>query len=237
MYLHLFKKMNSQSAHLINNQLIKLESWLNIWRLKMAPEKFNYSIFSKYFKGGAKGTKGFDTEKLELKFYKKIIPLNNEPTFLGLRFDKYFTFKNQIKHIRSSCIKRINILKVLSYKSWQMNSQTLITLYKSLIRSLIDYSLFLFPILTKTNKKKLQSIQNNALTIIFRKNYDYDAQILHDISKIDNLEIRSKQLNLNYINNATSSNNPLFVDLVREFNINKKSRSNSKIVTILDGFV
>ena len=222
-YLHLFSKINDQSAQCINNQLSKLESWLNNWRLKMAPEKCNYSIFSKYFRGGDKGKKGFNTEKFDLKFFNKSIQLNNEPTFLGVRFDKFFTFKNQIKHVRGNCIKRLNIIKVLSHKSWKINNQTLITIYKSLIRSLIDYSLFLFPILSPTNQKKLQSIQNNALRIIFRKKYDFDANILHESAKIDNLASRSKKLLENYINNATTNKNPLFIDLKNEYISNKNT--------------
>ena len=193
--------------------------------------------FSKYFKGGAKGTKGFNNEKLDLIFFKKLIPLNNESTFLGIRFDKYFTFKNQIKYLRKSCINRLNIIKVLSQKSWQINSGSLIILYKSLIRSLVDYSLFLYPIISKTNQKKLQSIQNNALRIIFRKKYDYDAKILHELANIESIETRSNQLIRNYISNAFNNNNPLFRDLVNEYKINKPLATNSRIKTILDGFL
>ncbi len=43
---------NQETANKINENLAKLEEWLNYWRLKMAPEKCSYMFFSKNKKTG-----------------------------------------------------------------------------------------------------------------------------------------------------------------------------------------
>ncbi len=57
MYMQIFKKINSHVENQLNKQMVSLESWQNNWRLKMAPEKCLYSIFSNNKKAGEKGKK------------------------------------------------------------------------------------------------------------------------------------------------------------------------------------
>ena len=121
MYMKIFNKITPYVENELNNQLKSLESWLNNWRLKMAPEKCLYSIFSNNRKAGEKGKKGFNKELLNLKLYNHSIKQDNNITFLGLRFDKYLTFKNQIIYLKKQGYARLNIIKVLSHKHWKID--------------------------------------------------------------------------------------------------------------------
>ena len=183
----------------------------------MAPEKCAYSIFSNNRKAGEKGTKGHNKEKLTLKIYEKNINLKNDMTFLGIRFDKFLTFSNQISYLKTSCNQRLNVLKTLSHKSWNLDVKTLLQLYKSLVRSLLDYSLFIFPLITNKNQRKLQYIQDNALRTIFKKKYDFDSNTLHLWANIDDLNTRSKNLLKNYFDLAKKNQNPIIKDLLNDF--------------------
>ena len=64
---------------------------------------------------------------------------------------------------------KLNIIKILAYKTWQLTKQTLIQIYNVLIRSVIEYSAIIAPIISVTNLNTLQIIQNNALRIILNK--------------------------------------------------------------------
>ena len=75
----------------------------------MAPHKCNYTIYT--------SDKSFDSN-LDVKFLNTKIKMNGDVNFLGIRFDKHFSFKNQITYLKKSCLKRMNVLKVLSNKSW-----------------------------------------------------------------------------------------------------------------------
>jgi hypothetical protein len=72
-----------------------------------------------------------------------------DPTFLGIRFDKHLSFKNQLRYLKESCLKRMNVLKVLSNKSWGLSTETLNNVYNSLIRSLLEYSSIIYPAFSK----------------------------------------------------------------------------------------
>ena len=215
-HFQIFKEINQKSSDSFNSYLTKLENWLTDWRLKMAPEKCNYIIFSKNLKTGK-------NEKLNLQFFKKPIEQleHNNPTFLGIIFDKHLNFRNQIEKIKEKLTSRINILKTLSNKYWKISEETLLKIYNCLIRSVIDYSLFLYPIMTAKNKEALQTIQNKCLRIIFHIKYDPEnhvsTQFLHSKSKLELLEERSESLSSNYLFQAQVYNNPIIVELLDEY--------------------
>ena len=234
MYMYCFSKLNSQASTQLNKQTNKLECWLNNWRLKMAPDKCVQSIFSLNKKADEKGKKGFNNEKLSIKIYDKEIKLDNNAIFLGMRFDKYLTFSNQILYLKRCCNERLNLIKVLGHKSWNLDINTKLQMYKALVRSLLDYSLFIFPVITNKNKRKLQFIQDSALRLIYKKKWDFDINILHQWANLETLEIRAKNMLTNYFNQANENNNPLISDLHSEFDHFERNFKNENIFTLID---
>jgi len=159
---------------------------------------------------------------------------DNNVTFLGLRFDKYLTFKNQIKYLKKQGYVRLNIIKVLSHKKWKIDHSTLLQIYKTMVRSLFDYSLFIYPLLSNKNKRSLQNIQDFALRTIYKKRYDYDMENLHTISELETLITRSMKLLSNYFKSAENNTNPIVEDLFVEFEKFQKNFKNENILTLLD---
>jgi hypothetical protein len=100
--------------------------------------KCNYIVFSN-------NKSNQEEEDLDIKLFGENINKSDNPTFLGIRFDKYKSFKNQLDYLKEACMKRINVLKVLSNKSWGLIKHTLTQVYNSLIRSLLEYSSIIYP--------------------------------------------------------------------------------------------
>jgi hypothetical protein len=98
----------------------------------MAPHKCNYLVFT--------NSNLNVSDELKIKLNGIELKYDNNPTFLGIRFDNHLTFKNQIDYLKKTCLQRLNIRKILSHKSWLLNEKTLIQIYNVLIRSIIDYS-------------------------------------------------------------------------------------------------
>ena len=169
-----------------------------------------------------------------MKLYKQTIKQDNNVTFPGLRFDKFLTFKNQIRYLKTQGYNRLNIIKVLSHKQWKIDHNTLIQIYKTMVRSLFDYSLFIYPLLSNKNKRSLQNIQDCALRVIYQKKFDCDMVSLHLTAELDTLEIRSKKLLSNYFISADENSNPLVEDLLVEFEKFQKNFKNENILTLLD---
>ena len=140
----------------------------------------------------------------------------------------------QVLHLQKACNMRLNVIKILSHKSWSINinRQALITIYKSLIRSVLDYSLFLFDVFPRTTQEKIQRIQNNALRIIFKKKSNFSAINLHDLAKIDTIQTRARLLTKNYVSSCRLNRNPLYQELFSGFET--YSKLNCRIKTLLE---
>ena len=59
--------------------------------------------------------------------------------FLGIIFDRKLSFIPHIKYLKAKCLKALNLLKVLSHTNWGADRTVLLQLYRSLIRSKLDY--------------------------------------------------------------------------------------------------
>jgi hypothetical protein len=79
---------------------------------------------------------------LNIKLLDGVINKSESPLFLGIRFDKHLTFKNQLNYLKEPCMKRLNVLKILSKKNWGLS---LTQVYNSLICSLFEYSSVVYP--------------------------------------------------------------------------------------------
>ena len=131
--IFIFKKANKIVYNRIKLYLDSLVEWLFKWRLKMNAKKCCYTIFSGKSKTGV---------SLNLKLKNDTIPYNRNPVFLGITFDECLCFNKHYENLRVRALKRLNIIKIFSYKSWHLNKHTLVNLYRSLIGSIFDYSAF-----------------------------------------------------------------------------------------------
>ena len=105
--------------------------WFVKWRLNLNINKCSYTVFAK----GAK-----NEGKLGLKINQNNIPYQKNPIFLGIQFDERLTFNKQVENIKNKCYDRLKIIKILSHKSWKLNTATLSRIYAALIRPILDYS-------------------------------------------------------------------------------------------------
>ena len=67
------------------------------------------------------------------------VPVVEETKFLGVVFDRKLSFIPHIKLLKDKCTKALNLLRVLAHTSWGADQETLLHLYRSLIRSKLDY--------------------------------------------------------------------------------------------------
>ena len=144
-----FTHFNSETEKEINEHLKNIETWSKKWRLKMAPDKCSYIIFSK-------NKKTAKDEWFNLKIDNSLIKNDspNEVKFLGIMLDRSCNFKKQLEYMENKLINRMNVIKHLSSKSWGLSKQTLVNIYKSVARSVIDYTGIFFNIMPYVCVKK-----------------------------------------------------------------------------------
>ena len=219
----------------INKDLQVLTSWTNKWRLTLAAHKCAFIQFKKYNQKTNETNINSTPTKKRKRTVKKTnintpvqlnLMLDNQPLkqekvykFLGIRFDECCKFDQQINHIKGVVSDRLNVLKILSHRSWKLSLANRKQLYCSLVRSVIEYSSFLLPILTQKLLNLVNTIQNNALRIILNKKRTDKISIveLHKLADIESIESRLQRLRVDFLYKALSSNNPLISEIVVDY--------------------
>ena len=111
----------------------------------------------------------------------------------------------------------LNIIRILSHKSWNLTEKTLCNIYQSLSRSIIDYSSIIFDLLCETKKKTLRSIQYHALRYAMRKPLKFSHSELLITSRVCSIDKRCKDLNEKYLENAFKFNNELVIETCKNY--------------------
>jgi hypothetical protein len=192
---------------IISRYLTELETWLNNWRLDMSASKCCYTIFAN------KVTK----PNVAPVLYDTHIPYNKHPVLLGVTFDEQLSFNKQIENIKTKAIKRMNLIKILSSKHFKLKEKTLISIYKSLIRSIIEYNFFFTNTISLTNLNSLQVIQNKVIKIIFKPKMYTNLEKLHEQIKLEPIVARMSLLLDRYIQRSITSVNSLITSLIEEY--------------------
>lgn len=131
-----------------------LTNWAGINGFHFSSEKTKAIIFSR--KRG---------QNLHLTMNEKEILLHDTVTFSGLTFDKRLTWLPHIKNLKASCLKSMNILKVLNGKNNGSDRQSLINIYKAKIRSRLDYASIIYSSAKSNHLSILNPVHNLALRI------------------------------------------------------------------------
>jgi len=140
----------------IQDSLNKLSHWCDVNGFKISMEKTVAVLF----------THRKDTIENLLKINGHVLRVDNKAKFLGIIFDSRLTWTHHVDYVVEKCKKRINLLRAVSGNNWGANKKTLLVLYRSLIRSVLDYGDIALDSMSQQNKQRLDSVQAQALRVI-----------------------------------------------------------------------
>ena len=170
-------------------QLNKLENWANQNGFKFSPTKTKTVHFC---------LKTTCVKKPELKIYNKNIQSDKQARFLGLIFDQKLTFLPHMKDLKVRCKKALNALKIFCSPEWGGDTNILLQLYRSLIRSKLDYGCQIYGSARKSYTKILDPIQNQGLRLALGAYRTSPEKSLHVEANELPLELRRRKLSLQY---------------------------------------
>ena len=132
-----------------------MERWSEYWCLPLNPSKCEASFFS------------VDSHQANLQpnllLLGSRLRFNPTPTFLGVTFDRTFSFSKHVSSLKAKFFPRVKALRCISASSWGPSKESLSVLYKSFFRSLLTYaSPGWFPFLSATNITKLERLHRAA---------------------------------------------------------------------------
>ena len=143
-------------ASILQKYFERYQNWCDVWGFRISKSKTTVVVFSKKI----------DPEKqIELKVDGENISFSRSVKFLGVIFDRKLTWNEHIRYVITRCNKRLNLLRALTGTDWGASKKTLIMLYRSLIRSIIDYGSIAYDSASESSKRLLDQIQSKALRI------------------------------------------------------------------------
>lgn len=121
---------------------------------------------------------GFDicTEKSQVTFFSRSqkvpnnsvtlanlsFPIKDQAKYLGLLLDRKLLWSNHFNYLTAKCEKALNIFRLIAKQNWGADATTCVHIYKSLIRSRIDYVCTLYGSASKFNLKRVDVIQGRC---------------------------------------------------------------------------
>ncbi len=141
--------------HKIKEAIKKVEQWSYNWGFKLSSSKSCHMLFTR--------KKGIDKQYLEL--YGHNMETVDCFKYLGMWLDQKGTWKVHMEKVESKCKKVINLMRALVGKDWGANKQSLMYIYRALMRSTIDYGCFVYGAAAKTHLMKIDRVINKALRI------------------------------------------------------------------------
>lgn len=103
---------------------------------------------------------------LGIRLYGQSLPTQPVARFLGVFFDRRLTYQEHLKVLRERCFKSLNVLKCGSRTSYGVDRITLLLLYRSIIRSKLDYASFVHDGATQSRKRTLDTIHHSSLRVV-----------------------------------------------------------------------
>ena len=160
-------------SQVLNNELIKIQDWLNLNRLSLNINKTNFMVFRVR-------QKRYDP-KIAISICNRNITEAKNVKFLGLKIDPHLNWNEHIDFISNKISKGTGILHRVNDC---LPSKCLRQLYYSFIYPYLNYCALVWMNTSKTNKIRLLRLQKKAVRSIYHKPYNEHSLPLFKRAKI-----------------------------------------------------
>lgn len=146
-----------------------------------------------------------------------VIPSSRSARFLGIYVDYRMSFRSHVEQVHKKCSRALNILKFLCGTWWGSDPSTLLILYKSFIRSIIDYGSFIYLSDRTYLLNKVEKIQFQAIRIALGYRNTTPTNVLIAEASLNFIKDRATQLGNNFFAKIFSCLNSHTLDSVKCF--------------------
>ena len=163
--------------HRIQNTINKVCSWA----LQLNTTKTISTLF----------TLSTAKEKVSLKSNNQPVPQAETPTFLGVSLNTRLTWKPHLEAVEAKATRKLAIMKKLAGTTWGANSAILKQVYTGAVGPVAEYAYTTWNTVSKTNKSKLDRVQNISLRNILGAIRSKPIQQMEKTADLQPLECRS----------------------------------------------
>ena len=91
------------------------------------------------------------------------LPVEEYTKFLGLGWDSHLSFKKHISVLKTQYKEALNLIRVVAHLKWGGDRDTLLMLYRAIVRSKFDYGCIVYGTASSANLRQLDSMHNSGL--------------------------------------------------------------------------
>ena len=151
--LRIRHRRRRRRTYRIQQTVKQIQKWTEHWGLKLNKNKTVTSVFSL----------STQKESIKVKLEEDVLPQVDTSTFLGVKLDSRLTWKPHLEEMEARGRRCLAIMRKLSGTTWGADSKILKTVYTGTVRPVLEYASTSWCTAAKTNKAKLDKIQNAGL--------------------------------------------------------------------------
>lgn len=190
------------SQELLQITLNELQDWSNTTGFKISKTKSECIVFNK---------RGNLSDQLKLTIGPQQLKCSSLIKILGILFDSKLTWIPHIKKLKAECLQRMNIIKAISSASWGADRNVILSTYKALIRSKIDYGAIIYQSAKPTILNSLNPVHSAGLRFAIGAYRTSPISSILVESNEEPLHIRRRKLCFSYASKMSSTpNNPAY---------------------------
>ena len=188
---------------ILQSTVDKIHSWSNLNSFVISPEKTTAIHFCRR-RGCNHG--------LDISINNRHIPRLNTVRYLGLLLDEKLSWKEHIASLKKSSMKKLNLMKKLAHSSYGADTTTLMKIYRSVVRSKLDYGAAAYSNARNSVLNSLNSIHHAGIRLTLGAfQTSPTISLLHNASEWS-LSLRRRYLTINSLTHtATVPNLPLSI--------------------------
>ncbi|WP_144077532.1 ribonuclease H family protein, partial [Solemya velum gill symbiont] len=133
-----------------------------------------------------------------LTLFKRNIPVVKTFKFLGQLLDSKFSFIPHIKALVVKCHRTLDVLRVLANSQWGSDRDTLLRVYRALVRSKLDYGSHIYGYARPSYLRQLNTIHHTGLRLCLGAFPTSPVESLFTEANEPPLHYRRLQLGMNY---------------------------------------
>jgi hypothetical protein len=183
-------KNADKAEQILQPHLNRLYKWGKKWGVEFQAEKSTLLTFSRSRK---------NPQNLLLFIHGRRIPPSTTTKFLGVHFDRKLSWKTHINEVVSRCQKKKNLFNILIHHKQSPSIHTLATLYKTIVRSQIDYGILAYGGASTSTLSKIDVTTRSILRQILGSARSTPTEILYSELGLEPTKIRMHWLAARYL--------------------------------------
>lgn len=183
-------KNADKAEQILQPYLNRLYKWGKRWGLEFQAEKSTLLTFSRSRK---------NPQNPFLFIHGRRIPQSATTKFLGVHFDRKLFWKTHINEVVSRCQKKKNLFNIPIHHKQSPSIHTLTTLYKTIVRSQIDYGIPAYGGASNSTLSKIDVTTRSILRQILSSTRSTPTEILYSELGLEPTKIRMHWLAARYL--------------------------------------